>query len=147
MKDNIQYYKCYVYHLGLAVYTFSYYETLIIDICAVLDQNFRDKYYRKKSMTSGFLNKELNDLIKTSPKDNRDALFVMSQDFRALIEKRNALIHAHPIYGNILNYQTNVEKIGINDYTWSLKDIEYFIDVLGTKIYEAASLKALLENK
>lgn len=147
MKDNINYYKCYVYSLGLAVYTFSYYETLIIDICADINEEFRDKYYRRSSMTSGALNGKFANLIDTAPEDKREVLSVISKDFGALIEKRNALIHAHPVHGNILNYQTRVNKEGVNDYTWSLRDIEDFIDVLGTKISEAADIKTQLESE
>lgn len=141
MKDNIKYYKCYVYQLGLAVYTFSYYETLIVDICGNIDEEFRFNYYRESSMTSGTLNRKLVDLIKVAPDDKKEALSKISQDFGVLIEKRNALIHAHPIYGNVLNYQTKINKKGINDYTWSLRDVEDFIDEIGTKINEAVNIK------
>jgi hypothetical protein len=131
--------------LGKAVYLFAYYEWIIIYIIEYLDKGFVSEYSRptKRPLTSGSVNVKLKETIakvdfSTLTVDNAD-LEQCQQEFENLIDKRNALIHAHPITdkdgSQILAYQARPSK-AISDMTWKLSEIESLIkeiDATGVK--------------
>jgi hypothetical protein len=122
--------------LGKAVYAFAYYEWTIIYIIDKFKKGFVAEYSRpkKQGLTSGAVKRELKDATAkaTFPINNvteRDILDCISK-FEELIEKRNALIHAHPFTAKdgsqILGYQTNTSK-KLSDVEWPTAAIENLI--------------------
>lgn len=121
----------YVLNLGETVYKFSYYEWIIIYIVEILNPGFVKDYSRAKSpMTSGAVKNKFEQAIESTDfTEFAVAKHEMMQcfgEFKQLVEKRNALIHAHPISyktgAQILAYQGNLSKV-ISDYTWTNENI------------------------
>lgn len=135
VKDNckidvrIPFVEDYVNLLGTAIYCFNYYESCIVDILSFHDKEFRQKYYRELSLTSGKLKNEFakikNAQIATIPGLDRCYL-----DFSEIIEERNRLIHSHPVTdaveSQILNYQADIKK-SVHDFKWGREEIRFFI--------------------
>ena len=124
----------YVALVGKAVYLFAYYEWTIIWIIESLDTGFINTYSRGKPMTSGAVKKKFKEVIN-NPLTN--FLIISQQDlqvccdiFNNFIDKRNALIHAHPCTDTdgmqILAYQTQPLKL-LPDMKWSIEEVEQII--------------------
>ena len=134
MKTRIPFDKDYVKLVGIAVYLFSYYEWAIIYIIEKLEPGFVAEYCRKskKPMTSGDVSKRFKGALQNSGGHTADkaALKRCSREFANLIQKRNALLHAHPITdiggAQILNYQGKLSK-PISDLKWTNDEIKRFI--------------------
>lgn len=124
----------YVALIGKAVYVFAYYEWTIIHILDYLKKGFIIKYSRGASMTSGAINhafqKTLGDSTISFTKVSQVELQECCDDFKRLIVKRNALIHAHPCTdvngAQILYYQTEITK-QLPDMKWSQAEVETVI--------------------
>ena len=124
----------YVNLVGTAVYLFSYYEWTIIYIIERLKPGFVAEYSREKTMTSGVVSDRFNRALKQdagSHDVDGAALRFCSDEFAGLVDKRNALIHAHPITdldgAQILNYQGNPSKT-ISDMKWQDVDIKELVE-------------------
>lgn len=122
--------------LGKAVYAFAYYEWTIIYIIEKSKLGFVSEYSRpqKQGLTSGAVKKELKEATTkvNFPINNVTENDVISciNKFEELIEKRNALIHAHPFTAKdgsqILGYQTSASK-KLSDVEWPMAAIEDLI--------------------
>lgn len=128
--------------LGKAVYVFAYYEWTIIYLIEHFDPGFLQKYSRppliEKNKIKPYSGGDIADLLDGLIKAKRNKKFYYLSDlstckdkFVDLVQRRNALIHAHPITFNdkqILGYQTTkTAKISAPDMIWELTDIESFI--------------------
>ncbi len=125
----------YATQLGKAVYLFAYYEWTIICIINQIVPDFTREYCRgEKPLTSGLVLKEFKKAMNAFNKDTEQP---MNQEFttyvstfETLINKRNALVHAHPATdtnGNqILSWQTN-SKRHLHDLKWTETEIQRFI--------------------
>lgn len=136
----------YIEYLGCAIYSFTYYEGIIVDILSCVDDNFRNLYYRKLSLSSGQLKNEFKKRINISSNIYKEKLQECFNDFSYLISKRNRLVHAQPIAGEILLYQADTDK-NIHDFIWEKKDIKTFIFEIEEKQKYAAALLDLLTVK
>jgi hypothetical protein len=120
--------------VGKAVYIFAYYEWAVIYVIDSLRSGFVGQYSRGGSMTSGNVRQTLQETIdnpQTSfSKVSRSELQTCCDEFGALVVKRNALIHAHPITDSdgaqILAYQTTVTK-PLPDMKWPKTEVELII--------------------
>lgn len=130
--------------VGKAVYVFAYYEWTIIYAIEYLQSGFVHKYSRGGSMTSSNLRQELQNTI-SSPfvsfaKVSQTELQACCDEFKKLIVKRNALIHAHPITDSdgsqILAYQTKITK-SLPDMKWTRPEVEAIIQE-----FDAAACRA-----
>ena len=134
MKLRVPFDSDYVALLGTAVYLFAYYEWIIIYIIEMLDPGFVGTYSRGKPLTSGCVARRFRDAILaasgTRPPDVREALDACAVEFKGLIDRRNALIHAHPITdtdsSQILHYQTSLSR-ALPDMKWSEAEIKEFL--------------------
>ena len=130
--------------VGTAVYVFAYYEWVIIYIVEQFRPGFVARYSRGKPLTSGQVRRELefvlNNATTTYAAVSRAELKACHARFSELIEKRNALIHAHPITDSdgsqILNRQARVDG-PLPDMRWSLAAVN---DVLVE--FDAAAVEA-----
>jgi hypothetical protein len=143
--------------VGKAVYVFAYYEWIIICIIDALNKGFVNEYSRptKKAYTSGSVKRKLRNAIDTSTNLlSQSTLEDMEKCFEAfsdLIEKRNALIHAHPIThldnSQILASQTKSSK-AISDMIWPQSEVEKLISeidnsaLLASEIFTNLNLKS-----
>ncbi len=133
MKTRIPFDEAYVTWVGKAVYSFSYYERIIIYIVERLAPGFIYEYSREKAMPSGEVsNRFKNALVNYAGGqgvDKKDLGFC-SCEFYGLVQRRNALLHAHPITdvdgAQILNYQGMPTK-PISDMKWEAVEIESFV--------------------
>lgn len=124
----------YVELLGKAVYVFAYYESIIIYLIDVLDPGFLETCCRgKRPLPSSEVGKRFWNAIRSSREtahDDLKALHDCATEFQKLIERRNALVHAHPITdtdGNqILHYQTSVSR-SFPDMKWDKRSIKDFL--------------------
>jgi len=138
--------------VGKALYVFAYYEWTVIYIIDYLENGFVNHYSRGKPMTSGVVSKHFetaiskNTLISLSTKAD---LLNCYTDFSNLIDKRNALIHAHPITdidgSQILAYQANPQKT-ISDISWPDNEVEGLIDEIDKAAVEAGLALAKLRK-
>lgn len=121
--------------LGKAVYVFSYYEWTLIYIIERLKPGFVHEFARgERYFTSGTLKRRLDEVLSgQAPNLEEDLIAELRtchDEFHALVPKRNALVHAHPITDaggdQILLYQANTER-EISDFKWELQRIEEFI--------------------
>jgi hypothetical protein len=120
--------------VGKAVYVFAYYEWGIIWAMEFLEPGFVQRYSRQQVMTSGTVARELQRIIASPAtsfaKVSRADLEALCDEFLLLIEKRNALIHAHPMMdtdgAQILGYQTKVTK-PLPDMKWPKAEVEAII--------------------
>ena len=143
MKTKVPFDEDYVNFLGKAVYLFSYYEWVVICIVERLKPGFVAEYSRKKSMTSRKVHNRFKIALEQDIGGHhmdKTTLESCSHEFDGLVDKRNALIHAHPsndIDGaQILNYQSNLSK-PISDMKWQTVDIEKFVEEV-----DAAAVRA-----
>ena len=133
--------------VGKAVYVFAYYEWTIIYVIDYLRSGFVSKYSRGGSMTSGNVRQELQDTINSheyhSTTVSKAELQACCDEFKKLIVKRNALIHAHPITDSdgsqILAYQTKVTK-PLPDMKWPKAEVESIIQEFDVAACRAGAL-------
>ena len=133
MNTQVPFDDNYVNLLGIAVYLFSYYEWGIISVIDRLEPGFVNEYCREHPMTSGKVSNRLGTTVDSYAGDTRvekRELERCSLTFRDLVQKRNALIHAHPITDDggaqILNYQASPTK-KIPDLKWKAARLEKFV--------------------
>jgi hypothetical protein len=134
--------------IGKAVYVFSYYEWTIIYIIDFLKTGFVSKYSRaQRPMTSGMVKKKLEKVIiqnvlPPSPVTKME-LDNCCIRFQSLIEKRNALIHAHPITekdgSQILAYQADPTR-AISDMIWPIEKVQDLIQEIDEAAVEAGKI-------
>jgi hypothetical protein len=133
--------------VGKAVYVFAYYEWTIIYVVEYLQNGFVEKYSRGRSMTSGNVRQEFQDIINSSlvsfAKVSRAELQACCDEFEKLIVKRNALIHAHPITDSdgsqILAYQAKITK-PLPDMKWPRSEVEAIIQKFDAAAFSAGVL-------
>lgn len=131
--------------VGKAVYVFAYYEWTIIWIIEFLEAGFVHEYSRGKPITSGGVKSRfktaINTLQASQNKVSPTELNSCFSTFSKLIEKRNALIHAHPCTdidgAQILAYQTQTSK-PIPDMKWPNSEVEKIISEIDKAACEAA---------
>ena len=141
MKIRIPYDEEYVKSLGITVYVFASYEWNIVYIIERLQPGFLLEYCRKKTMTSGKLYKKFENVLEQEDTGHHDVNPIemknLCTEFKILVEKRNALIHAHPITdadgAQVLNYQGKLSR-AISDMKWKIEDIEKLAEKIGTYI-------------
>ncbi|MCO8046366.1 MULTISPECIES: hypothetical protein [unclassified Acinetobacter] len=136
----------YIKWLGVAVYSFAYMEGTVIDIYRFLDDSFAQKYFRgEKGITSGCLKSHFKSFLDKNKSSIALPVGVTIQDiervfdeFHDLTEKRNALIHAHPITlpsgGRGLAFQTGKPKAKEKDVLWELNEIKKFCEIIENKV-------------
>ena len=130
--------------VGKAVFVFAYYEWTIIYIIDFLEGGFVSRYCRGDSMTSGAVKNKLQEIINSPDVSFKNVSQTQLQDccdeFKNLVIKRNALIHAHPATdtdnSQILVYQTKATK-PLPDMKWPQPEIELIIAE-----FDAAACKA-----
>ena len=87
--------------VGKAVYVFAYYKWTIIYIVDHLQSGFVATYSRGAPMTSGRVRQELQGAINNPQTSfagvSKSELQACCNKFGELVNKRNALIHAHPV--------------------------------------------------
>ena len=111
--------------VGTAVYVFAYYEWAVIYLIQQFKPGFVVRYCRGAPMTSGQVKRELesilNDAAIVYTRVSCTELQTCCNLFASLIDKRNSLIHAHPITdtddSQILNYQARVDR-PLPDMKW-----------------------------
>ncbi len=131
--------------VGKAVYIFAYYEWTIIWIIERLDKGFLSKYHRGNPMTSGDVKMKLQEVINNSlikhSNISKKELQECCDTFGAMIVKRNALIHAHPITdttgAQILAFHTKPSK-PLPDIKWSIAEVEIIISEIDAAESDAA---------
>lgn len=146
----------YSFILGKAIYIFSYYEWIIINIMEKLNPGFVNYYSRPINipLTSGKVKSEFYNMINqnTFPKCgiNKTEFDDCYKQFDALIEKRNALIHAHPITdidgSQILSYQTK-PNMKFSDIIWTVYKVEELIQDFDKAAVSALIILDKLRNK
>ncbi|MGC1817102.1 MAG: hypothetical protein WA900_05555 [Casimicrobiaceae bacterium] len=117
--------------VGTAVYVFAYYEWAVIYLIQQFKPGFVARYCRGAPMTSGAVKKELEAVVAdhqtTYTAVTRAEVEACVEEFAHLIDKRNALIHAHPITDHdgsqILNYQARVDR-PLPDMKWPVAEVE-----------------------
>ena len=137
----------YVKLVGTAVYLFSYYEWAIIYAVERLEPGFVPEYCRKhwRGMTSGAVSTRFMRAVERYAGDKgveKTELECCWLTFDHLVQKRNALVHAHPITDDdgaqILNYQTSPTN-QMSDMKWKVPSLQEFIhevDVAACRIGE-----------
>ena len=153
METRVPFSETYVKLVGTAVFLFSYYEWQVIDIIDELAPGFVREHSRQKILTSKAVHKRFVHALSCWENHNtrlRKSLENCQNVFDKLIERRNALIHAHPITdcveGQILNYQTKPSK-PISDMRWSSDEIRSFIMAVDTAACEANELFYCLKDE
>ena len=137
----------YVELLGKAVYLFAYYEWIIIYLIEVLAPGFLQTYSRgKQPLPSGEVGKRFTSAIGSSrvmAPDHLNELHDCATEFQKLVDRRNALVHAHPITdtdGNqILHYQTSLSR-SLPDMKWDERSIKDFLVAADAAVDRAHSL-------
>jgi len=133
--------------VGKAVYSFSYYEWSIIWIIEKIQNGYVQLYSRGKPLTSGNVEKKLKSLVDLNLVQNNEDVKNIHSEFKRLIVRRNALIHAHPctdINGNqILNYQTESSR-ELPDMKWPKEEVELLIKEIDLAEIQAAKILDLL---
>ena len=134
MRTRVPYDPNYTALVGTAVYVFAYYEWEVIYLIQQFKPGFVERYCRGAPMPSGGVKKELEAVLKDSgiayTAVTRLELQACFDEFARLIEKRNALIHAHPITdydgSQILNYQAKVDR-PLPDMKWPVAEVEAIV--------------------
>ena len=140
MNICVPYDKEYTDLLGLAVYSFEYYEGMIVDVISYYEPDFRTEYDRRKAMASS----KLADKFETCKK--YDQLEKYIEDFSSLVDRRNQLFHAHPVThdGNqILNYQVNTDW-EVCDFLWTKDELQSFLLTINRNIMSLSEFKSKL---
>lgn len=133
--------------VGKAIYIFAYFEWAIIYVIDHFCRGYLAKYCRGKPATSGAVKLELDRILANKStnfgKVSRDDLQKLCDRFGALIEKRNALIHGHPITdtdgSQILNYQGRINK-PLPDMKWPLTEVIALLHEFDTAACDANDL-------
>lgn len=119
-------------------------EGTVIDIYRFLDDSFAQKYFRaEKGITSGQLKNHFESFLKRNESSLVLPVGVTIQDiervfneFHDLTERRNALIHAHPVTlpngGQCLAFQTGKSKA--KAVVWELNEIKKFCEIIENKV-------------
>ena len=143
MKLRVPFDPEYVILLGKAVYLFAYYEWIVIYIIEVLAPGFVATYSRGKPLPSGTVGKKFRRAIVNSrglPPDDLKALDACATEFENLVDRRNALVHAHPITdtdgSQILHYQTCPSR-PYPDMRWDEASIRDFLLVADAAVGQA----------
>lgn len=131
MRTRVPYDASYTALVGTAVYVFAYYEWAIIYLIQQYKSGFVGKYCRSSPMTSGVVRRELGAVLADQQTQYvvvlKAELQACHDEFARLVEKRNALIHAHPIIDHdgsqILNYQARVNR-PLPDMKWPVAEVE-----------------------
>ena len=131
MQTRVPHDPVYTALLGTAVYLFAYYEWAVIYLIQQFKPGFVSRYCRGAPMTSGQVKAELlailNDPSVSYTVVSKAEIQACHDEFARLIDKRNALIHAHPITDHdgsqILNYQTKPDR-SLPDMKWPVSEIE-----------------------
>lgn len=148
MKTRVPFDRDYVTLLGHAVYLFSYYEWAIVYITEQLQPGFLAEYCREhwRGMTSGQVSNRFMNAVEISTADGgveKGELECCWLTFDALVQKRNALIHAHPVTdvdgAQILNCQASPKK-QISDMKWETAALEQFIQELDVAAVQATTV-------
>ena len=134
MQTRTPYDPAYAALIGTAVYIFAYYEWEIVYIIEQFRRGFLDQYCRGTPMTCGdianALKKILDDSMTSYPTVSKTELQACLTTFEQLCNRRNKLLHAHPITdtgrSQILNYQGRVDR-ALSDIKWSTAEIEAVI--------------------
>ena len=157
----------YVQTLGEAVYAFAYYEWTIIYIIERLEPGFVGEYSRgvnsvtrvaaeRFPMTSGVVAKRLGRALSEWRGNGvvpRSDLESCRSRFRSLVDKRNALIHSHPITdmdgAQVLNFQTKIKKDkkvrkAISDMKWGKDSVRDFAQEVDSATVQVSRLFAKL---
>lgn len=120
--------------VGTAVYVFAYYEWTVVYLIEQFKPGFVGRYCRGAPMSSGPVKKRL-EAVLADPQTGytvvaKSELEACAQEFARLIDKRNALIHAHPITdrdgSQILNYQASIDR-PLPDMKWPIAEVESII--------------------
>lgn len=133
--------------LGTAVYVFAYYEWAVIYLIQQYSPGFVHRYCRGAPMPSGQVRAELEKIMSDPTISytavSRDELQICHDRFAALIERRNALIHAHPITdadgGQILYRQARLDR-PLPDMKWSRENVQQAIREFDAAACEASEL-------
>lgn len=133
--------------VGKAVYVFAYYEWTIIWIIEHLTSGFVHEYSRGKPITSGGVKSRFKTAISNLQTNQRNVsateLNSCLNTFSKLVEKRNALIHAHPCTdkdgAQILTYQTQTSKL-LTDMKWPSHEVENIISEIDEAACEAGAV-------
>ena len=130
MTTRVPVNKQYSALVGKAVYVFAYYEWIVIWLVEKFEPGFVARYSRGKPMTSGGVLVELKRVIANAQKAQQQELQTCCDTFESMIEKRNALIHAHPstdVDGKqILTYQAALSR-SLPDMKWPASQVEKVI--------------------
>lgn len=127
MRSRVPVDSEYTAAVGATVYVFAYYEWALIHLIHHFKPGFLDRYCRGAPMTSGAVKGELESVLSDATTAyvniSRGELRACCDRFATLIDKRNALIHAHPITAadgsQILNYQTRMDR-PLPDMKWPI---------------------------
>ena len=133
--------------VGTAVYVFAYYEWAVIYLIQQFKPGFVSRYCRGTPMTSGQVKRELegilNDASTVYTEVSRAELDAYCNRFASLIDKRNALIHAHPITdtdgSQILNYQAKIDR-PLPDMKWPIPSVEQVLQEFDSAACDANAL-------
>jgi hypothetical protein len=139
--------KNYTALVGTAVYVFAYYEWAVIYLIQQFRPGFVSRYCRGAPMTSSQVKRELtailNDASTLYTKVSRAEIEACCNRFTCLIDKRNALIHAHPITdtdgSQILNYQTKIDR-PLPDMKWPVTNVERVLQEFDAAACDANAL-------
>jgi len=134
MRTRVPYEPSYTALVGTAVYVFAYYEWALIYLIQQFKPGFVGRYSRGAPMTSGRVMAELETVLAdptiVHSKVSKSELQACCTLFGQLIEKRNALIHAHPITDHdgsqILSYQTASSR-PLPDMKWPTASVEALV--------------------
>ena len=130
--------------VGKAVYVFAHYDWTIIYVIEHLQNGFVQKYSRGSPMTSAAVRDALQNTVSNPcvsfDKVSLAELQACCEEFKRLIDKRNALIHAHPVTdadgSQILAHQTKTTK-PLPDIKWPRTEVEAIIQA-----FDAAACSA-----
>jgi hypothetical protein len=147
MQTRVPFDPSYTALVGTAVYVFAYYEWAVIYLIQQFKPDFVARYCRGAPMTSGQVKRELeailNDTATVYAKVSRAELEVCCNRFASLIDKRNALIHAHPITdtdgSQILNYQAKVDR-PLPDMKWPMSTVSQVLQEFDVAACDANAL-------
>lgn len=140
--------------VGAAVYVFAYYEWALIHLIHRFKAGFLDRYCRGAPMSSGGVKRELESVLSDAAtpyaRISREELRSCYDRFATLIDKRNALIHAHPITAadgaQILNYQTRTDR-PLPDMKWPITAVSEVLQEFDAAACETTEvLHGLLER-
>jgi hypothetical protein len=131
MQTRVPHDPAYTALIGTAVYVFAYYEWAVIYLIQQFKPGFVSRYSRGAPMTSGGVKAELLSILNESSVSytavSKAEMQACHDEFSRLIDKRNALIHPHPITDHdgsqVLNYQTRPDR-SLPDMKWQVSEIE-----------------------